>query len=469
MNRKYQLCILSVLVISLIFIFTGMNFAQEKSYEGVTIRGTFGKFNETYALLDLCEEAAKQLGMNVEFVWYERDDVHKKYILDRRMNNPVWDIVMVDSFWIGEWIAADVVTPINAFVEESPELVDEDVLDLDDYYAPQIESFTYKGDLTGLPLYALGVCMFYRTDLFENPIEKENFKERYGYDLKVPETYKEFYDVVEFFTRKKGEKLMGEVLEHDFYGTVFSNKEGDFLWNDIDTIFMAFGADNIFDEKTLLPTFNSPQMIEAIKYYVSLNPFQPSGHINMTSGEATSLTAQGYVALQIEYFIRGIEILLGPDSSVADKISFTVNPSKEGVVGREHAAHMGGVAVGISSISKNKEAAYKLLELAMSKEIMRKVFLEKGLSWHPARKSLLFDEEIREKYPFLKEADKLLSEDIYYFQHPAYLIPMYQECVYICTKEMSKALIGEKTPEQACNDAQANLLEVFKREGYISE
>src|SRR3546814_11823494 len=41
----------------------------------------------------------------------------------------------------------------------------------------------------------------YRIDLFEDPKEQEAFKAKYGYDLAVPKTWKEYLDIAEFFQR----------------------------------------------------------------------------------------------------------------------------------------------------------------------------------------------------------------------------------------------------------------------------
>ena len=59
---------------------------------------------------------------------------------------------------------------------------------------------------------------------FENPEEKANFREIYRYDLQVPKNFIQYYNIAEFFTRKKGEKLAGEVLEQDFYGVGIHGK-----------------------------------------------------------------------------------------------------------------------------------------------------------------------------------------------------------------------------------------------------
>jgi multiple sugar transport system substrate-binding protein len=444
-------------------------FAKKNPYEGVTLRTALPRFYECEAFVDCVKEAAEELGMKIEVSWYPIDDLGDKLLTDYRMNNPVWDIIFVDTMWTGKWVDSGLTIPIEKYINDHPELVNADMLALSDFDPVAIESWTYKDQLSALPLYTLGVAMFYRADLFNNPIERRKFKEKYGYELQVPETYEQFYDVVEFFTRKKGETLAGKVLENDFYGTTHSNKVGMFLWNDFAPYAVALGADQIYDQKTMRPTFNSPEMVAAAKFYNSLTPFLPPGHTTMTSGEATSYMAEGYVAVQMEYVVRCTKMLLNPEESeVADKIGYTVLPSKEGVVGREHAAHEGGTAVSISSISKNKEAAYKLLEKAFSKEIQKKVLLQKwtGGGWIPPRMPVLTDPEVEEQIPYLKTLfNKLRIPGVYYFQQPT--DPIFSESLDIATAELSKMLIGKKSPEQATEDGQQKLIELFKREGYI--
>ncbi|NLJ04841.1 MAG: extracellular solute-binding protein, partial [Exilispira sp.] len=315
-----------------------------------------------------------------------------------------------------------------------------------------------------------GVAMHYRKDLFDHPEEKENFLTKYGYELKVPETYDQFRDVAEFFTRKAGEKLAGKTLTADFYGTSHSNKPTAFLWYDFVNYLMAFGADNIYDPETLKPTFNSPEAIAAGKYYVSLVPFLPPGHMTMSSGESTAMFAEGSVAMIIEYFQRVIDMGFNPEKSkVFDKIDFGLCPSVQGIEGREHAAHFGGNCISLYGLSANKEAAYKTIELAFSAPIIKKVFLEKytPYGWIPPRPSVLEDPESIAAVPLMKNITKRLldPENVYYFEMPT--LPEYYASIDICGAALSSALAGETDVETAFNKAQEELEELFYQAGYI--
>lgn len=466
--KRVSVIVLSIALITMLTLC--VDGVGAKSYAGTTLRIALPNgYDECLAFAEAAKLAADRLGMKTDILWYTVDQLHDKLLLDFRMKNPAWDIVFVATTSQGEWMEMGLVTPIGDFIDSHQDVVDKELLAKEDFVPYTVRDFTYKGKWVGFPLYATGVAMAWREDLFNNPTERANFKKKYGYELAPPKTYKQFRDIAEFFTRKKGETLAGQVLASDFYGTVHSNKPTSFLWYDFVNYLMAFGADNIYDPDTMRPTFNSKAAMEAAKFYVSLVPFMPPGHATMTSGEATSLFAQGHVAMQIEYFQRLTGEALNPDKSkFAGVIGFGPLPSVEGVPGRAHAAHAGGNAVTLYSLSRNKEAAYKLLELAFSKEITKKVLISKFNKggWVPARVSVLKDAEVQRTLPWLKGAlDRLLTDDIAYFQLPA--IPEYFAAIDIAAGALSEALAGKVSVEEALNRAQEELTKLFAKAGYI--
>ena len=186
---------------------------------GATVRvGLPSGYDEAVAFREAATEAGNRLGVKVEVLNFTVDQLHDKLLLDFQAKNPAWDIVFVTTTSAAEWMRLGLVTPISTFIKENPGVADEKVLDKEDLY--RTEDFTFDGQWVGFPTYATGVSLFWRTDLFNDATEKANFQRKYGYALKPPETYAEFRDMAEFFTRKKGELLMGKPLEADFYGTI---------------------------------------------------------------------------------------------------------------------------------------------------------------------------------------------------------------------------------------------------------
>ncbi len=458
-------------VLAFVLVVVAASDAGQRKYEGVTLRIMLPDgFTESKPVYDALLEAGKILGTDVKVSWYSMDELHDKALIDFAAGNKAWDILLVHSPSRGQWADMGVIEPIGKYIAQHSEVVDKAKLALDDYYEISMRNYTHKGVWLGPALYVTGVALFYRTDLFNHPDEKKNFRTKYGYDLKEPDTYKEFRDIAEFFTRKAGQTLAGQTLTADFYGTSHSDKPVGNLWHDFFNYLMAFGANDVYDPKTMRPTINSPEAIAAGKFMVSLVPFMPPGHLNYTSGESTAQFAAGNVAMIIEYFLRCTDLVLNPaKSKVSDKVAFTVLPSVPGVKGREHAAHHGGNVLSLWGLSANKEAAYKTIELAFSPEIMRKVYLEKYVpyGWIPPRPSILNDPEVQKKVPWMKPMmTKLMDrKDIFYTELAP--LPEYFNAIDSMATALSKAMAGATTVEQGFNDAQKEAEAVFRKAGYI--
>jgi multiple sugar transport system substrate-binding protein len=394
------------------------------------------------------------------------DSFWPRVLADRKAGLETWDILYVGPREQGAAVQLNIVNPFSDVVDQmrAAGAVDEERLDFDDFVSGATKPTSFKGKLVSIPISFNGVLMAYRTDWFTDPIEKKAFKEKYGYDLTPPKTYKQFYDVSEFFTRKEGETLGGKKLERGIYGTTHSNKKGNFLWHDYLNYQMAFGGDIIYDPKTRRPTMNSPESIAAGEYYLKLTKFLPSGHLTMTSGGSSAMFAEGQVAMVVEYPSRLFDIATNPKKSkVIGKMEFALPPSQEGVSGREHALHVGGQALGIYSLSKNKKAAYTLLEIGLSKEYMKKMCLERA-AVVPSRKSVLEDPEVLAKWPHIKILKKV--DEAYTFVHPPDL-PEYPQMIGIVAEELHQALAGMKSIRQAFDAAQLKLERLFKQAGYI--
>lgn len=458
-------------VLALVAVLVASSEAGQRKYEGVTLRVMLPDgFTESKPVQDALLEAGKVLGTDVKISWYSMDELHDKALIDFAAGNKAWDLLLVHSPSRGQWADMGVIEPVGKYIAAHPELVDKAKLAMNDYYDISIQNYTYKGVWLGPALYVTGVALFYRTDLFNHPDEKKNFKAKYGYDLKEPATYKEYRDIAEFFTRKKGQTLAGKTLTQDFYGTSHSDKPVGNLWHDFFNYLMAFGADDVYDPKTMRPTINSPQAIAAGNFMAGLSPFMPPGHLNYTSGESTAQFAAGNVAMIIEYFLRCTDMVLNPaKSQVAEKVAFTVLPSVPGVKGREHAAHHGGNVLSLWGLSANKEAAYKTLELAFSPELMRKVYLEKYVpyGWIPPRPSILNDPDVQRRVPWMKPMmTKLMDrKDIFYTEEAA--LPEYFSAIDAMATALHKAMSGGTTVEKGFNEAQKEAEAVFKKAGYI--
>jgi multiple sugar transport system substrate-binding protein len=182
----------------------------------------------------------------------------------------------------------------------------------------------YEGKLYALPYDGDLHVYYYRKDLFAHPEEKTNFKNKYGYDLAVPDTWKKARDVAEFFTRKKGQKLAGEVLKNDFYGNGMLLGRGwcKFEWMDH---FTAYGG--IYFDENFKPMINTQAGLKALADLKEMSKFAPPGILSWGYMENRGSFLSGNLATFILW---------------TDLFKFSYNKDESVVAGKVGIAHIPG-------------------------------------------------------------------------------------------------------------------------------
>jgi multiple sugar transport system substrate-binding protein len=284
------------------------------------------------------------------------------------------------------------------------------------------------------------MMMFYRKDLFSDPTEQANFKAKYGYDLAPAQTWPQFKDIAEFFTRKKGDNLAGQVLDRDFYGLATAAKRHvatvcewfNYMW--------AFGGD-VFDQQGNL-AINSPANLKALTYWTSLTQFAPPGYTSYTWDEVTSAFQQDTVAQSITWGDTGGAVEDPAQSKVSGKMGYAdipVDPSVNKVV-----AHYGGWTYGMNTDSPNKDAAALFMAWALTPDIQTKLAQGGGL---PANTPVFEDPTLVASKPYWTQTLNALNQSS---SRPR--IPQWGGIANTLGLALSQALANQLTPKQAATD-----------------
>jgi multiple sugar transport system substrate-binding protein len=204
-----------------------------------------------------------------------------------------------------------------------------------------------SANLYGFPQFPDVLVTYGRKDVLCNDEEQAAFKAKYN--KKLPCTGEEiddmswddFKNVGEFFMRKKGDKLAGQVLDDDFYGIAYQAGKGyDFSSMQINGFIWQEGG-NTWDE-TKAPNghaegvVNSPEAVKALEHYLSLIQYMPpvakTGTMDIFKSD--ELFREGKVAMNIDWIGLG-EASLDPKSSkVSDKLVFGLAPGTRGADGK---------------------------------------------------------------------------------------------------------------------------------------
>jgi len=330
---------------------------------------------------------------------------------------------------IGDYIAAGYVQTVDDY------WTDQDKAD----FPPSIlNTLTYKGHMMGWPT-CTGVCfMFYRTDLFNDPKEKDGFKAKYGYDLTPPTSWgkepDQFLDVAQWFTRG------------DMFGTCLPFKPHDHTAGEQFYNYCQQNGGTFLDENRK-PVINSDQNVKTLQYLVDLvtkYKVTPSGVVTFSYTEMDELFAKGKIAFFHEWSylygvvpqITGQTIDHNYDIApiAAGPVKFWVTPAMRYNF--------------IPSDSKNIDAAAKYLQwLDRNKE------LTMAVSYDPEPSRLSVKDAAIAQQPAAKAYYDLLY-DSYVKGGIYYVGPRIIAMTDIIEEEMSAAVSKMKTCKTALDDAQ---------------
>ncbi len=435
---------------------------QASRAAGVTTLTFLGPdFDEWVAFVKVANEIGKGMGIEIKPQYLPWDDVFQKALIDSKSGVRTWDYVYIYNTWVPGLSTAKAILPVDDFLS-SPE--NRTALQPNDFIKDTTAGLQLNGKLWAVPMLAAPYMLGYRSDLLDDAGEKQAFQAKYGYPLAVPQTYKQLMDIAQFFTRKKGEMLAGKALDQDFYGVILANKRGGFLFHRFEHILIAFGADLIYNPKTMQPTANSPQSIAAAKYYVELHKYMQPGTETVTGGGAERVMASGRGAMAMDALDNMLSVLpVAKLSQIVGKVNYALLPTQ--VPARPHANVGDANGLAFYALTQHKAEAFKLATAVLNTQGTKAVMKEYP-ALVPMRTSVVNDPEVRSNYPDVFAAMSLMLKGKPY----TVFIPPLKEWIQaqdIYEQALSAAMSGQQSVEDALNGAQGKEVELFKRAGYI--
>lgn len=302
----------------------------------------------------------------------------------------------------------------------------------------------------------------YRIDLFEDEANKEAFKAAYGYDLAVPKTWGEYLDIAEFF--------QGSV--DGVYGTAEAFRRGGqqfwFLFSHVAAY--ASHPDNpgamFFDPETMDAQVNNPAWVRGLEEYIRASKLAPPSALNFSFGEVNAAFAGGQVAQSIGWGDTGVIAADPEQSTVAGNVGSAVLPSSAEVYNYKTGEWdtfdapvdtsfmaFGGWQAAVPASSKHQDAAWDFISHLSSPDVSGVAAVTGGTGVNPyrishttnmERWSTLFSE--REATEYLgAQRDAVTADNVALDMR----LPGYFSYTEILEIELSRALAGEITPQEA--------------------
>lgn len=369
---------------------------------------------------------------------YGYDATHEKEVLVGTSQSSDYDVIVLDSPWVGEFAEAGFVDDLKPYIDAT----DPAIVAWDDFVPSFQEVSQWKGQIVGIPFGAYFVMLHYRTDLFEEA------------GLEPPKTFDEW-------------KAAAAALTKDgMYGVALNNQRGspvgqayfEYIWGMGGKPFESMypGSPDMYGDMT--PLLDSPESIAVVELFIDMLEYEPVGAENLAWDERAALFSTGQVAMVSAWTVRTPGFANPEQSLVVDKFATTLFPSAEGV---DPVPPLGGWVMGINAYSQQKDMAWDYIKWFTSQETHKKFVLSGG---PPSRLSTMQDPEVIAAQPWVPT---VYETQAYTFADCRPRIPESSEIITTIGDYISRAIVGEMTAEEAMKAADEEIAQLLKDAGYV--
>lgn len=227
---------------------------------------------------ETAQEFEKKSGYKLKIDSVPYSGVYDKLKAEIVAGKAIHDVAIIDILWFPSLVKGlDPVDDVLSSEEQS------------DFLPKLKDGGTVDNHLYGIPTWTNSKVLIYRKDLFEDENNKKEFKDKYGYELKVPTNWKEYQDAAEFFTKD------------GMYGTtVFGANIGDTVSSWLDHAAQAGASPLVVDEnnKVLIDQKPYVESLEMLQKIVN-NQSVPADTMTIASSETAELFNDGKLAMML--------------------------------------------------------------------------------------------------------------------------------------------------------------------------
>jgi multiple sugar transport system substrate-binding protein len=332
---------------------------------------------------------------------------HDAYVTSFSGKGSEYDVFDADVIWPAEFAQAEYALPLD-------KLMARDGIKKSDYMDGPMAAVTFKGRTWGLPKFIDAGLLFYRSDIVDE----------------APETWEELMDAAAMYQGENGTK----------YGYVAQARQYEGLICNAIELITAYGGEVVDGTGEIV--IDNPDTVQGLTKLVELlnKDFVPSNITSYTELESHTAFLEGQ-----SVFIRNwpYQWALAADenqSKIVGKVA--VAPLPEG--DERSAAALGGWVSMINAYSEHPEEAWEFLKFMCGPEGQEISAIYGGLA--PTLLSTWEDPGVLRANPFFKDQGFLngLKAAV-----PRPVSPIYPRLSDIMQIEISKAITGEVTPEEA--------------------
>lgn len=432
MRRPLRIKRVAAVSISLAFILLFFIACQKSTGGGKQLTLAVNSGVEGDALKKAARDYEAQTGVRIQIVEFPYSNLFDKEQVDLAARSGAYDLIMLDDPWFPRFASEEFLTDLTPFYKKK-NLAGPD----DDFIQTSLALCRHPyqtGTLYALPYVGNSQLFFYRKDIFDK------------YNLKEPATWDEVLQAARIISERE---TNGAPSGGRLYGYVMRAAQGNAVVADFMPIFWAFGAE-MFD-KDGRPTVNSAEGVAALRFMLELGKSAPPGYSSFNADEVSAHLLQGTAAMSINWPAWIAAFSDPAKSKVIGKMAFTTMPGAT----RQGQAEIGNWLIAIPRDAPNADAAFDFLLWATSAEQLKRSALRGN---PPTRRSVFTDSELLSKFPAYPAQLRSLETS-----RPRPRTPRWNEIENAFGIFLSKANSGELSPEDAMNQANAEIAKIVER------
>lgn len=213
MKRKafIVLIFIPLLLLSFVVFYSGKEKEEKpaeagKPFAGVTLNVLMEDIVDTHSIEPYLPELEEETGIKVIFEKMNYNDMHEKLVpqLMAGEGNGSYDFIQVDNYWVGEFVMAGWLRPIDDYLKKTPEIK------LENYVEPVVDMFTIGDKTYFIPMWSYPMGLLYRTDIVDDPKLHTFYKKATGKNWSFPP--KDLYEYAEMA------KVANDFTPDDIFG-----------------------------------------------------------------------------------------------------------------------------------------------------------------------------------------------------------------------------------------------------------
>lgn len=308
-------------------------------------------------------------GIKLDFKPSTFEDAFYKSNQDFAGNTKQYDLVLQYNFSLSSFVRNNYIYKLDELKNKSQNTsydFENDIFpnvwkEVGYYYKDPNNPNDNESEVISYPFAANTMMLVYNYQLFNDPIHKKNFQEKYKKELTVPADMQSFKEVAEFFTQP----------ENGLKGVCLQGATGGWLYYEWCSFLQGFDGKVLDKNQGWQGNASTPILlanengIAATEFYKSLKPYNEGDFVTTNAVEQRNIIKKGNVAMGIIWSDYSWGLIDAGNGKIDTRFAFAPTPGRKSM--------LAGGSYFVNRQSKHSKEAFQYITYSLQKETQVKM------------------------------------------------------------------------------------------------